>query len=145
MHICQCMDPGCNRMLQILMMELCTCITNTLGEMTVASTAKAFLLSWRESTMASCLHGNNANLALVPESSDCLGWDSLVEGWISTHWLPLITLFLRCCSQYLLPLAWGQQLMTKLMPTYIRKVKRDGQCPRSRTSLTGLSCIQSPF
>jgi hypothetical protein len=73
----------------------------------VASTVAAFLLSWGESTMASCFHGNNANLALVAESSNRLGWDSLVEGRISSHWLPLVAPILCRRSQYLLPPAWG--------------------------------------
>jgi hypothetical protein len=74
------MDPGHDRMFQILVTELRTWITDTLGEMTVASTVKAFLLSRGESTMTSCLQGNNANLALVTERSKHLGWDGLVEG-----------------------------------------------------------------
>ncbi len=40
--------------------------------------------------MASCLHGTNANLALVAECSNHLRWDCLVEGRISTigfYWL----------------------------------------------------------
>ncbi len=96
MHICQCMDPGHDRMFQISVKELCTWITNTLGETTVASTVKAFLLSGGKSAIASCLHGNNTNQALVAECSNHLGRDSLVEGWISTHWLSLVVPFLRC-------------------------------------------------
>jgi hypothetical protein len=102
------------QMFQILVTELCNWMTNTLGEMTVASTVAAFFLLQGESTMASCLHSNNANLALVAETSNHLGWDSLVEGRISTHWLPLVALFLRRQSQYLLPPAWGRQFITKL-------------------------------
>ncbi len=93
-HTCWCMDPGHNRMFQNLVTELCTWMTNTLGEMTVASTVAAFLLSQGESTMANCLHGSYANQALVVESSNHLGWDSLVEGQISTHWLSLVAPFL---------------------------------------------------
>ncbi len=146
-QICWCMDPGHDRMFQMLVTELCTWITNTLGEMTVASTVEAFLLYREESTMASCLQGNNANLALVAECSDRLRWDSLVEGQISTHWLPLVVPFLHCQSQSLLPLAWVRQLIMKLhnilhkqwiyRNSYITKAKRDGQYPRFRTFSTG--------
>ncbi len=91
------MDLGRDRMFQISLTELCTWITNTLGEMTVASIIKAFLLSSGEFMMASCLHGNTADLALVAECSGSLGWDSLlIEGWISAHWLKLVAPFLRC-------------------------------------------------
>jgi hypothetical protein len=108
------MDLGCDRMFQISVTELQVWIANTLGEMTVASTVKAFLLFRGEPAMASYLQGKNVKLVLVAECSDHLGWDSLVEGGISTHWLPLVAPLLHCQSQYLLLLAWGQQLITKL-------------------------------
>jgi hypothetical protein len=44
--------------------------------------------------MTDCVHGNYTELAAVATARDCLGWDSMLEGWISTHWLILVAPFL---------------------------------------------------
>jgi hypothetical protein len=89
-HICRCKDPGQERMFQISVSELKVWLTTTLGELTITSTIEAFLLSRGEKTMVDCLHGNSNDLHYVAECSDCLGWDSFVEGRITTHWLEVV-------------------------------------------------------
>jgi hypothetical protein len=106
-HIGRCRDPGWDQMSRVLVAELREWLATTLGELLVSSTVESYLLSRGEVTMVSCLHGNCNDLRHVAECSDCLGWDSLVEGWVSSHWLELVAPFLRRQSQYLLPKAWG--------------------------------------
>jgi hypothetical protein len=88
-HIGQCRDPGQDQMFRVLVAELREWLATTLGELTVSLTVESYLLSRGEVTMVSCLHGNCNDLRHVAECSDCLGWDSLVEGWVSSHWLEL--------------------------------------------------------
>jgi hypothetical protein len=52
--------------------------------------------------------------ARLNECSNRLGWDSLVEGRITTHWLKLVAPLHWRWSQYLLPMAWGCLFITKL-------------------------------
>jgi hypothetical protein len=64
--------------------------------------------------MVSCLHGTCNDLRYVAECSDRLGWDSLVRGRITTHWLKLVAPLLWERSQHLLPPSWGRQFITRL-------------------------------
>ena len=80
----------------------------------VSLMVQSYLLSRGEVTMVSCLHGNCNDLRHVAECSDHLGWVSLVEGWVSSHWLELVAPFLWRQLQYLLQKAWGRQFITKL-------------------------------
>ena len=64
--------------------------------------------------MVNCMYGNNENLIEVAQISDRLGWDSFLEGRISTHWLAVSALFLSRGSQHLLPTAWGHRFITRL-------------------------------
>jgi hypothetical protein len=50
-HICWFRDLGRDQMFRLLVSELRAWMATTLGEMTVASTIKAFLLAWGEATM----------------------------------------------------------------------------------------------
>jgi hypothetical protein len=113
-HIGRCRDPGRDQMFRVSVAELQEWLAATLGELTVSSMVKFYLLSRGEVMMVSCLHGNCNDLRHVAECSDCLGWDSLVEGRVSSHWLKLVAPFLQRRSQYLLPKTWGQQFITKL-------------------------------
>ncbi len=84
------------------------------GNWCLLATVKAYLLAREEITIASCVHENNINLAMVAKLSNRLGWDSFVEGRISKHWLMVATPLLWRHQQYLLPFAWGWQLITKM-------------------------------
>jgi hypothetical protein len=77
-------------MFQISVSELKVWVTTTLGELTITSTAEAFLLSKEEKMMVDYLHGNSNDLRYVAECSIRLGWDSFVEGRITTHWLEVV-------------------------------------------------------
>jgi hypothetical protein len=64
--------------------------------------------------MTDCIHGGNQELINVAIESDRLGWDSLLEGRITTLWLPLVSQLLSKLSCSLLPLTWGWQFINKL-------------------------------
>jgi hypothetical protein len=89
-HICQCKDPGQEWMFQISVSELKVWMTTTLGELTIASTVKAFLLCRGEKSMVDCLHGTSNDLRYVAECSNRLGWDSFGKSCITTHWLEVV-------------------------------------------------------
>jgi hypothetical protein len=40
--------------------------------------------------MTDSIHGNNRNLSSVAIASDCLVWDSMLEGGIATLWLAVV-------------------------------------------------------
>ncbi len=65
--------------------------------------------------MAIFLNGTDGDLITVSQLNDRLGWDSFLEGRISSHWLSIVAPFLRRPpGQYLLPLAWGRQFINML-------------------------------
>jgi hypothetical protein len=65
--------------------------------------------------MEECVHGNYADLQAVATASNRLGWDSLLEGQISAHWLILVAPLLLKTGRNLLPHAWGSQFITRLI------------------------------
>jgi hypothetical protein len=85
MHICRCLDPGRNEMFWILVGELTSWLIETLGKHSVASMVKMYLLARGEAKMSSCVHGANANLVTLSVQSVRLGWDSFLEGRLSSH------------------------------------------------------------
>ena len=95
MHICRCLDPGRDAMFRFTVAELCSWITETLGDMSVGATGETYLLACGRSRMSDCVHGNSTDLVLVASLSDRLGWDSFIKGQISTHWLIVVAPFLR--------------------------------------------------
>jgi hypothetical protein len=115
MHICRCHDSGCSLMFKVSVNELTTWLRSTLGEQCIAATVEQYLLSSGKALMTDCVHGNYTELAAVATASNCLGWDSMLEGWISTYWLILVAPFLLKTGQYLLPQAWGTQFITRLI------------------------------
>jgi hypothetical protein len=46
--------------------------------------------------------------------TNCLSWDSFLKGCLSSHWLIVAAPLLWQLFQYLLPLAWGCLLISKL-------------------------------
>ncbi len=114
MHICHCKDPGRNGPFHITVTELYTLIVETLGDRAVASTVEAYLLARGETAMQSLMHGMSVDISDICKQSTRLGWDSLLEGRISSHWLVLISPLLRCQPKNLLPLLWGKQFITRL-------------------------------
>jgi hypothetical protein len=120
-HIGQCRDPGQDQMFCVSVVELWEWLATTLGELMVSLMVESYLLSRGEVTMVSCLLSNCDDLRHVAECSDCLGWDSLVEGRASFHWLELVAPFLWRRLQYLLPKGWGQQYITKLHNVLYKK------------------------
>jgi hypothetical protein len=115
MHICRCRDPGRSLMFQVSVNELTAWLRSTLGEQCIAMTVKRYLLSHGEATMEECVHGKYTDLQAVATASDRLGWDSLLEGWISAHWLILVAPLLLKTGQNLLPHAWGTQFITRFI------------------------------
>jgi hypothetical protein len=73
-----------------------------------------YLLARSETPMIDCIHGANPGLIAMAKESDCLGWDSFIEGRITSLWLPLVSPMLRKSSRSLLPPSWGRQLINKL-------------------------------
>jgi hypothetical protein len=64
--------------------------------------------------MASCVYRTNEDMAMISKMSDCLGWDSFLEGRILEHWLAAASPFLSRSTLQLLPVSWGRQFMSKL-------------------------------
>jgi hypothetical protein len=73
-----------------------------------------YLLSRGSLSMENCCHGNNQDMLLVATTSNWLGWDSFIEGGISTQWIPMVTPLLACTSPHLLAKTWGRHLAARL-------------------------------
>ena len=114
MHICRCKDPGHDQLFHLMINELHSWIESTLGNRVVAMTIGAYLCARREMTMQSLLDDTCADMILVSEHSDRLGWDSFLEGRITQHWLLLVAPFLCQMPRNPLPQSWGQQFMQHL-------------------------------
>ncbi len=114
MHICRCRDPGCNSMFQVTVKDLCLWIENALGEQFVSATVRMYLLAHGETFMIDCVHGTNPELMDVARKSDHLGWDSFLEGRITSLWLTLVSPMLCKSTRSLLLPSWGSQLINKL-------------------------------
>jgi hypothetical protein len=114
MHICRCLDPGRNEMFWILVGELISWLIETLGKHSVASMVEMYLLARGEAKMSSCVHGANVDLVTLSVQTDRLGWDSFLEGCLSSHWLTVAGPLLWQRSQYLLPPVWGCLIISKL-------------------------------
>jgi hypothetical protein len=114
MHICRCLDPGHDKMFQILVGEPTSSLIETLGKHSIASTGEMYLLARGKATMSICVHGANVDLFTLSVQSNRLGWDSFLEGCLSSHWLIVAAPLLWQWSQYLLPPVWGCLLISKL-------------------------------
>ena len=114
MHICHCTDPGRDGLFHITVRELCTWMVETLGDHAVASMVEAYLLARGETAMLSLMHSTSIDVSVVCKQSNHLGWDSLLEGRISSHWMVLISPLLQCQPKNLLPFLWGKQFITQL-------------------------------
>jgi hypothetical protein len=64
--------------------------------------------------MQSLMHSTSIDTSVVCKQNNRLGWDSLLEGRISSHWLVLISPLLQCQQKNLLPFLWGKQFITLL-------------------------------
>jgi hypothetical protein len=104
-------------MFQISMKKLSTWLTSTLGEQQVAATAEKYLLARGEVQMIDCIHGTNQLLLATAADSDRLGWDSMLEGRISSWWLMVTAPLLLKTRQKMLPQVWGTKLINKLHNT----------------------------
>jgi hypothetical protein len=118
MHICWCLDLGHDELFHILVGDLTSWLIETLSERSVALTVGIYLLARSKAKMSSCVHGANLDLVTLSVLTDCLGWDSLFEGCLSSHWLTVATPLLQRRSQYLLPPAWGHLFTAKLAQCY---------------------------
>jgi hypothetical protein len=114
MHICRCLDLGHNEIFWISVGELTSWLIETLGKHRVALTVVMYLLARGKATMSSCVHGVNFDLITLSVQTNRLGWDSFLEGRLSSHWLTVAAPLLWQWSQYLLPPAWGCLLISKL-------------------------------
>jgi hypothetical protein len=79
MHICRCKDPGRNQLFHLTINELHSWIESTCA---VATTIGAYLHARGEITMQSLVNDTCADMIMVSEHSDRLGWDSFLEGRI---------------------------------------------------------------
>jgi hypothetical protein len=147
MHICQCKDTGRNGLFHITMRELYTWMVKTLGNCAVASTVEVYLLARGNTAMQTLMHSTSIDMSVVCKKSNHLGWDSLLEGRISSHWLVLISPLLRCQSKNLLPFCGESSFFlgcTTLctnsgctgMRKYTSRERKGGQCHSYRTLLT---------
>jgi hypothetical protein len=57
----------------------------------IPNQVEAYLLARGETTMLSLMHGTSIDMSNVCKQSKCLGWDSLLKGRISSHWLVFIS------------------------------------------------------
>jgi hypothetical protein len=101
-------------MFQTLVEELREWMSSTLGKHTIASAVEAYLSKRGHDTMVSCLHGDCDELRYVAECSDRLGWDSLVKGRITHHWLDLVKPILQRRGSWMPESSWGCQFITRL-------------------------------
>jgi hypothetical protein len=107
MHICRCKDLGRDQLFHLMINELHSWIESTLGNHVVATTIGAYLCARREITMQSLVNETCADMITVSKHSNRLGWDSLLEGRITRHWLLLVAPFLCQMPRNLLPQSWG--------------------------------------
>jgi hypothetical protein len=115
MHICRCPEAGRECMFHISMKELSTWLTSTLGDQQVAATVEKYLLACGESQMIDCVHGTNQDMQAAAADNDQLGWDSMLEGRISSRWLMVAAPFLLKTRQKMLPQVWGTKFIYKLI------------------------------
>ncbi len=114
MHICRCRDPVHDSMFRDTAQILGRWMVKTLGKENVSATVTMYLLSQGETLMTDCVHRGNQELINMARESDRLGWDSLLEGRITTLWLPLVSQLLSKSSRSLLTPSWGRQFINKL-------------------------------
>ncbi len=136
MHIVRCRDPGRERMFQTLVNKLTKWLNRTLGDHRVAAAIETYLLGQGEISMANSIHGTDRAFKLVAEASNRLGWDSFLEGCISTNWQALVSPLLQKTNSYLLFPSWDRQFIIRLhnivhkqwiyRNTYIHYQGRDG-------------------
>jgi len=101
-------------MFRVTVKDLCLWLEKTLGERHISETIKMYLFARGETLMVDCVHGVNPDLMAVAGESDRLGWDSFLEGRITSLWLSMVLPMLCKSSQSLLPPSWGRQLINKL-------------------------------
>jgi hypothetical protein len=101
-------------MFQVTVKDLCLWLENTLGEQYISATIKMYLLAHGETLLIDCVHGVNLDLMAVARESDRLGWDSFLEGRITSLWLSMVLPMLRKSLHSLLPPSWGCQLINTL-------------------------------
>ena len=112
MHICRCRDSGRSLMFQVSVNELTAWLRSTLGEQCIAMMVERYLLSRVEATMEECVHGIYTDLQAIATASNRLGWDSLLEGWISTHCIILVAPLLLKTGRNLFSHEWSTQFIT---------------------------------
>jgi hypothetical protein len=91
-----------------------TWMIETLGNRVVASRVEAYHLARGETAMQTLMHSRSVDMSVICKQSNRFGWDSLLEGRISSHWLLLISPLLRHQPKNLLPFLWGKQFITRL-------------------------------
>ena len=101
-------------MFRTLVSKLTGWMIHTLGKNSIASTVEEYLLRRGRATMESCQHGTDNIFLSVCTKSDRLGWDSFVEGRITTHWLLVVAPHLSRGLRQVLPKSWGRMFITKL-------------------------------
>jgi hypothetical protein len=101
-------------MFHILVKELSTWLTSTLGDKKVAATVEKYLLARGKVQMIDCIYGTDQDLQVAAVDSDRLGWDSMLEGRISSWWLTVAAPFLLKIRQKMLPQVWGTKFINKL-------------------------------
>jgi hypothetical protein len=85
-----------------------------LGYKKVAATVEKYLLARGEVQMIDCIYGTNQDLQAAAVDSDCLEWDSMLEGCISSWWLTVAAPFLLKIKQKMLPQVCGTKFINKL-------------------------------
>jgi hypothetical protein len=111
MHICCCKDSSRNGLFNITVRELYTWMVETLENHAVVSMVEAYLLSRGKTAMQTLMHSTSIGMSVICKQSDRFGWDSLLEGHISSHWMVLIFPLLRLQPKNLLPFLWGRQFI----------------------------------
>ena len=101
-------------MFRTLVGELTSWMINILEENFIVSMVEGYLLGHGWVAMESCLHGTDNILLNVCRESKRLGWDSFIEGRITTLWLSVVAPHLSRGTRQVLPRSWGRKFITKL-------------------------------
>ena len=81
----------------------------------MATMIRDYLLAQDTKTMVSCTPANEPALVEIATAQDILGWDSFVEGRITTNFLTAVKPALTGRRRRLKPKRWCQQFISKLL------------------------------
>jgi hypothetical protein len=78
-------------MFQISVQEVFDWMSKTLCRTDIALAISTYLLGKGLVKMVNCINNGDASLLALARSTDLLGWDCFIEGWISREWIPAVS------------------------------------------------------